>query len=64
LITNEVYKHEKFEKRNLKWAKWGDMMLHTPEEYREFLTEAGYLDVEIFDIPEKNWITALAKKRS
>jgi ubiquinone/menaquinone biosynthesis C-methylase UbiE len=64
LITNEVYKHEKFEKRNLKWAKWGDMMLHASQEYREFLSEAGYLDVEIFDIPEKNWITALAKKRS
>ena len=62
LIANEVYKHEKFEKRNLRWAKWGDMMLHTPEEYREFLTEAGYSDVMIFDIPEKNWITALAKK--
>ena len=40
------------------------MMLHTPEEYREFLTEAGYLDIAIFDIPEKNWITALAKKGS
>ncbi|MBA7556206.1 2-methoxy-6-polyprenyl-1,4-benzoquinol methylase, mitochondrial [subsurface metagenome] len=63
LIGNEVYKHEKFEKRNLKWAKWGDMMLHTPQEYRQFLTEAGYFAVEIFDIPEKNWITAIAKKQ-
>ena len=62
LIANEVYKHEKFEKRNLKWAKWGDMMIHTPEEYREFLTEGGYSDVAIFDIPEKNWIAAIAKK--
>ena len=62
LIANEVYKHEKFEKRNLKWAKWGSMMLHTPEEYREFLTESGYFDVAIFDIPEKNRITTLAKK--
>ena len=62
LIANEVYKHEKFEKRNLKWAQWGDMMIHTPEEYREFLTEAKYSDVAIFDIPEKNWIAAIAKK--
>jgi len=62
LIANEAYKHEKFEKRNLKLAKWGDMMLHTPEEYRGFLTEAEYFAVEIFDIPEKNWITAIAKK--
>ncbi len=62
LIANEVYKHEKFEKRNLKWAKWCDMMLHTPEEYHAFLTEAGYMAIEIDDVPEKNWITAIAKK--
>jgi len=62
LITNEAYKHEKFEKRNSKWARWGDMMLHTPDEYREFLIEAGYMAVEIDDISEKNWITAIAKK--
>jgi hypothetical protein len=38
------------------------MMLHTPEEYREFLTEAEYINVSIFDIPEKNLIAALAEK--
>ena len=62
LIANEVYKHEKFKKRNLKWAKWGDMMLHTPEEYRNFLTEAGYMAAEIDDVPKSNWIAAIAKK--
>jgi len=62
LIANEVYKHEKFKKRNLKWAKWGEMMLYTLEEYRNFLTEAGYMAVEIDDDPEKNWIAAIAKK--
>ncbi len=62
LITNEVYKHEKFEKRNLKWANLIDMMLHTPEEYRGFLTEAGYRGIEIDDVSEKNWIAAIAKK--
>jgi len=46
----------------LKWAKWGDMMLHAPEEYHKFLTEAGYFEATISDIPEKNWITVLAKK--
>ena len=62
LIANEVYKHEKFEKRNLKWAKWGDMMLHTPEEYRGFLTEAGYMAIEIDEVTEKNWIATIAEK--
>jgi ubiquinone/menaquinone biosynthesis C-methylase UbiE len=62
LLANEVYKHRRFERRNEKLAKWGDMMLHAPEEYREFLTESGYADISIFDIPEKNWIAAVAKK--
>lgn len=62
LIANEVYKHEKFEKRNIKLAKWGDMMLHTPDEYRDFLNEAGYMAIEIDEVIEKNWIVAIAKK--
>lgn len=61
LLANEVYKHEKFEKRNSKWAKWCDMMLHTPEQYRDFLMEAGYTAIKIDDVPEKNWIAAVAK---
>jgi ubiquinone/menaquinone biosynthesis C-methylase UbiE len=62
LMTNEGYTHEKFEKRNAHLARWGDMMFHTPEGYREFLAEAEYNDFEIFEIPEKNWITAVARK--
>lgn len=62
LIANEAYKHEKFEKRNSKWAKWGHMMLHTPEEYRNLFTEAGYMGIELDDVPEKNWIAVIAKK--
>ncbi|HYA84313.1 MAG TPA: class I SAM-dependent methyltransferase [Candidatus Bathyarchaeia archaeon] len=62
LIVNEVYKDDKFEKRNTKWAKLSDMRLHTPNEYKDFLTKAGYHIVEIDNVPEKNWITAIAKK--
>ena len=63
LIVNEAYKHDKFEKRNTTISKWVEMNLHTPEEYRELLNDAGYTDVEIHDLPEKNWITTIAKKR-
>ena len=62
LIVNEVYKDDKFEKRNTKWAKLLDMQFHTPDEYKDFLTKAGYHIVEIDNIPQKNWITAIAKK--
>jgi len=62
LIVNEVYKDDKFEKRNTKWARLLDMHLHTPDEYKDFLTKAGYHIVKIDNIPQKNWITAIAKK--
>jgi len=62
LMVNEVYKDDKFEKRNTKWARLLDMQLHTPDEYKDFLAKAGYHIVKIDNIPQKNWITAIAKK--
>ncbi|MDY6851281.1 MAG: SAM-dependent methyltransferase, partial [Thermodesulfobacteriota bacterium] len=61
--ANEVYKHEDFEKRNSKWTRWLDMQIHTPEEFKFFLTEAGYIDIEVFTLSEKNWVTAIARKQ-
>lgn len=63
LLANEAYKHENFEKRNSKLAKWLDMRIHTPDEFKNFLTEAGYIDIEVFTLPEKNRITAIAGKQ-
>ncbi len=62
LLVNEVYKDDRFETRNTKWANLSDMRIHTPDEYKDFLTEAGYHSVEIDNLPQKNWITAMAKK--
>jgi ubiquinone/menaquinone biosynthesis C-methylase UbiE len=62
LIVNEVYKDDQFEKRNSKWVKLLDMQIHTPNEYKDFLMKAGYHVVKIDNIPQKNWITAVAEK--
>jgi ubiquinone/menaquinone biosynthesis C-methylase UbiE len=62
LIVNEVYKDGQFEKRNSKWVKLLDMQIHTPNEYKDFLTKADYHIIKIDNIPQKNWITAIAKK--
>jgi ubiquinone/menaquinone biosynthesis C-methylase UbiE len=62
LIVNEVYEDEKFHDRNKRWAAWADMHLHSPEGYRDLLTASSYLDIEIDEIPEKNWIAASGKK--
>lgn len=62
LIVNEVYEDKRFSDRNKRWASWADMHLHSPEGYRDLLVESSYLDIEIDEIPEKNWIVASGKK--
>ncbi|MGC9393491.1 MAG: class I SAM-dependent methyltransferase [Anaerolineae bacterium] len=62
LIANEAFVDARFEKRNTKWARLADFQLQTPEETRQCLVEAGYAQVEIDALPEKNWITAISQK--
>jgi ubiquinone/menaquinone biosynthesis C-methylase UbiE len=62
LIANEAYVDAQFEERNAKWSRWADFQLQTPEETRQCLIEAGYAQVEIATLPEKNWIAAIAQK--
>ena len=65
LLVNEGYKceNEKKRKRVEKWTKLGKFEVHSPEEYKDFLTRAGYTDIQIFEQKEKCWITSIAKKK-
>jgi ubiquinone/menaquinone biosynthesis C-methylase UbiE len=62
LIANEAYADAKFEERNAKWARLASFQLQTPEETRQCLVEAGYVQVEIVTDPDRNWIAAMAQK--
>jgi SAM-dependent methyltransferase len=62
LIANEAYADARFEERNARWSRLADFRLQTPEETRQCLVEAGYAQVEIATLPEKNWIAAIAQK--
>jgi ubiquinone/menaquinone biosynthesis C-methylase UbiE len=62
LLVNEVYTHEKFVRRNRFINNLVAMQLHTPEEYHSLLTDAGYTDVSVEVVSEKNWIVIIAKK--
>ncbi|MBC8275304.1 MAG: class I SAM-dependent methyltransferase [Chloroflexi bacterium] len=62
MLINECYRHDAFEKRNAKWATAGDFTYHLPEEFREFLTDAGYSSVQIDVLENKNWIAAMGTK--
>jgi ubiquinone/menaquinone biosynthesis C-methylase UbiE len=62
LLVNAAYKDDRFEKRNRKLVNLLDIKIHTPDEYKDFLSAAGYQIEKINRLPEKNWITAVAQK--
>ena len=61
-LINEAYRHDKFEKRNAKWARLGYFTYHLPEECMKLLGEAGYSSIRIYTLESKNWITAMGAK--
>ena len=65
LLINEGYKCENKKKRKIveNWAKLGKFKIHSPEEYKDFLTRAGFLDIQIFEQKKQGWITSIAKKK-
>ena len=44
------------------WATWAQMRIHSPKDYRQFLVMAGYSDIEVHEVIEKNWIAVTGKK--
>ena len=65
LLVNEGYKCENKEIRTIveNWATLGNFKLHSPEEYRDFLTTARFSEIEIYEQKEKGWITVIAMKQ-
>jgi SAM-dependent methyltransferase len=59
ILVNAMYRDERFEKRNSRWARIGNFTYHLPEEFRGFLRDAGYSSVRIEVLENKNWITAI-----
>jgi len=62
LILVEAYKGSKYEERNLRWVKAGDMAYHSPQELKDLLITAGFTDVEMFEKYEKGWACTIGKK--
>jgi SAM-dependent methyltransferase len=60
LIANEAYRDPRFEERNATWARLANMRVYGPQEYRAFLSSAGFGTVEIDTRPERNWIVVVA----
>jgi len=62
LLVHAAYKDDQFEKRNSKLVNLLDIKIHTPDEYKDFLSEAGYHIEKIDNLLKKNWISVVAQK--
>jgi len=64
ILVNEGYicNNEKKRKKAEEWAKLGQFPIHTPEEYNDLLTKAGFSDIQIYEENKKGWITVIGKK--
>ena len=64
ILVNEGYlcSNEKKRKKAEKWSTLGQFHIHTPEEYNDFLTKAGFSDIQIFEENKKGWITVIGRK--
>ena len=65
ILVNEGYKcnNQKKRKEAEKWSKLGSFPIHTPEDYRKFLGEAGFSNIQISEEYNKGWITAISMKK-
>lgn len=62
VIVNEVYTHEFFAERNEQWAELMGCSFYTPEDYHNLISSAGFTSLDIIEIPERNWITIIARE--
>lgn len=62
MITGESYLGSRYDERNEKWAKLGNMTNHTIDEFNELFITAGYCDVKVFEEYERGWICGLGSK--
>lgn len=56
IIINEMYSSESFKERNDQWVAMSDMKIFSPEELKNILSDAGFRNIEMYTVEDKNWI--------
>ncbi|PJI06859.1 MULTISPECIES: class I SAM-dependent methyltransferase [Clostridium] len=61
-IICEMYSSEKFKERNDELIAASNMNLYTPDELKNLLKDAGFNNISIDSIEEKNWLCCICYK--
>ncbi|MBU3161154.1 class I SAM-dependent methyltransferase [Clostridium frigoris] len=62
IIICEMYSSERFKERNDEFVAISDMEIHTPEELKVILEKAGYNNIKIDLVEDKNWLCCVCEK--
>ncbi|MCB2299698.1 class I SAM-dependent methyltransferase [Clostridium tagluense] len=62
IIICEMYSSENFKERNDKLIALSDMKIHNPKELRELLEKAGFNNITIDLMEERNWLCCICEK--
>ncbi|NMM62406.1 class I SAM-dependent methyltransferase [Clostridium sp. P21] len=62
IIICEMYSSEKFKERNDECVSASNMKIYTPEELKDIVERAGYNNIKIDLIEEKNWLCCIGEK--
>lgn len=62
VIICEMYSSEKFKERNDEFVFVSNMKIYTPEELKDIVEMAGYNNIKIDLIEEKNWLCCIGEK--
>jgi len=61
-MINETYMNEKFRMEIEELHRLIDLKVYTPEEYESFFSKAGFSNIKIHTVEEKNWLALSAVK--
>ncbi len=62
LLVHSAYKHKLFEERNNYWSELFNITIHSPDELKVILNNAGFISIETNEKVECNWLTVIANK--
>lgn len=62
VIICEMYSSEKFKERNDECVSASNMKIYTPEELKDIVEMAGYNNIKIDLVEEKNWLCCIGEK--
>jgi len=62
IMMGGEYKGGKYDERNQKWVEFGNMTYHRVDEFKQLISDAGYIKAQVFEEYDKGWICGIGEK--